>query len=158
MISMRGADLDPEIRQFVAGMSAAFASYPSFNDLHFPEMRRACEQLRALGDGRPDHVAENGAYAPNASGRRSCAHSQPVGARRRPALIYMHGGGIDTHDRIMREHAARGDIVVPTPFPGSEVPDGPAANCRRRTLGSSAQRGAGHHRDRIVPGSSSRPT
>src|SRR5205807_9212200 len=41
----------------------------------------------------------------------------PTGAGRKPALLYLHGGGwtifsIDTHDRIMREYAARARMVV----------------------------------------------
>src|SRR5207302_2112094 len=35
----------------------------------------------------------------------------------RPALVYMHGGGwmifsLDTHDRVMREYAARSGLIV----------------------------------------------
>jgi acetyl esterase len=41
----------------------------------------------------------------------------PSARAEKPAFIYLHGGGwttfsIDTHDRLMREYAARGDIVV----------------------------------------------
>jgi hypothetical protein len=46
-ISARGADLDPEVGQFVTTLGRAFASYPDFNNLPLSEMRRACEQVRA---------------------------------------------------------------------------------------------------------------
>ncbi len=43
-------------------------------------------------------------------------HNPSVRAEKR-ALIYLHGGGwttfsIDTHDRLVREYADRGDSVV----------------------------------------------
>lgn len=60
VVSARGADLDPDIRQFVAKMGAAFASYPDFNNLSFPEMRRACERVRApWAAGGAGHVTES---------------------------------------------------------------------------------------------------
>jgi hypothetical protein len=45
--SGRGADLDPEVRRFVNTSSQAFADYPYFNNLPLPEMRHACEHIRA---------------------------------------------------------------------------------------------------------------
>ncbi|GIL39092.1 acetylesterase [Rhodospirillales bacterium TMPK1] len=41
----------------------------------------------------------------------------PSPAKPKPALLYLHGGGwtffsLDTHDRVMREYAARAGIVV----------------------------------------------
>lgn len=116
--SARGADLDPDIRQFVARMSAAFASYPNFNDLPFSEMRRACEQVRApwvAGGPVMSSRAERTVATP-AGDVRVRIHN-PSARAEKPALIYMHGGGwttfsIDSHDRLMREYAARGDLVV----------------------------------------------
>jgi len=116
--SARGADLDPEIRQFVAGMSAAFASHPNFNDLPFPEMRRACEQVRApWAAGGPVMSQRTERMLPTPVGDVRLRIHDPSARAEKPALIYMHGGGwttfsIDTHDRLMREYAARGDLVV----------------------------------------------
>jgi acetyl esterase len=117
-VSARGTDLDPDIRQFVARMSAAFASYPNFNDLSFPEMRRACEQVRApwAAGGPVMSQTTQRAVATPVGNVRVRIHN-PSARAEKPALIYMHGGGwttfsIDTHDRLMREYAARGDIVV----------------------------------------------
>ena len=118
VISARGADLDPEIRQFVARMSAAFASYPNFNDLPLPEMRRACEQVRApWAAGGPVMSQTTERTVPTPAGDVRVRIHNPSARAEKPALIYMHGGGwttfsIDTHDRLMREYAVRGDIVV----------------------------------------------
>lgn len=117
-LSPRGADLDPEIRQFVARMSAAFATYPNFNDLPFSEMRRACERVRApWAAGGPVMLQRTERAIPTPAGDVRVRIHNPSARAEKPALIYMHGGGwttfsIDTHDRLMREYAARTDIVV----------------------------------------------
>jgi acetyl esterase len=114
----RGADLDPEIRQFVATVSAAFASYPNFNDLPLPEMRRACEHVRAPWAVGGPVMQQRVEYAvPTAVGAVRVRVHNPSSRAEKPAFLYMHGGGwttfsIDTHDRLMREYAARADIVV----------------------------------------------
>lgn len=118
VVSACGADLDPDIRQFVARMSAAFASYPNFNDLPFPEMRRACEQVRApWAAGGPVMSWRTERTVSTPAGDVRLRIHNPSARAEKPALIYLHGGGwttfsIDTHDRLMREYAARGDIVV----------------------------------------------
>jgi acetyl esterase len=118
VVSARGADLDPEIRQFVARMSEAFASYPNFNDLLFPEMRRACERVRApWAAGGPVMSARMERTVSTPAGDVRARIHNPSARAEKPALIYLHGGGwttfsIDTHDRLMREYAARADIVV----------------------------------------------
>ncbi|WP_129640838.1 alpha/beta hydrolase [Peristeroidobacter agariperforans] len=117
-ISAHGADLDPDIRQFVARMSAAFASYPNFNHLPFPEMRRACERVRApWAAGGPAMSQRTELTVRTPAGDVRVRIHNPSPRAEKPALVYMHGGGwttfsIDTHDRLMREYAARGDIVV----------------------------------------------
>ncbi|MBL8269916.1 alpha/beta hydrolase [Steroidobacter sp.] len=116
--SARGADLDPEVRQFIATVGRAFASYPNFNDLPLPEMRRACEQVRApWAAGGPAMVQRSERTLPTPAGDVRVRIHNPSNRAPKAALIYMHGGGwttfsIDTHDRLMREYAARADIVV----------------------------------------------
>jgi len=118
VVSACGADLDPEIRQFVTRMSAAFASHPNFNDLPFPEMRRACEQVRApWAVGGPEMAQRTERWVATPVGDVRVRIHNPSERTGKPALIYMHGGGwttfsIDTHDRLMREYAALADIVV----------------------------------------------
>lgn len=116
--SARGADLDPEIRQFIRTVGQAFASFPNFNDLPKPEMRRACEQVRApWAAGGPTMAQRYERTLPTPAGEVRVRIHNPSNRAPKAALIYLHGGGwttfsIDTHDRLMREYAARADIVV----------------------------------------------
>jgi acetyl esterase len=117
-VSVRGADLDPEIRRFVSEMAAAFARYPNFNELPPAEMRRACEAVRApWAAGGPAMARRIDRVVPTPVGGVRVRVHNPSHRPGKPALIYMHGGGwklfsIDTHDRVMREYAARADVVV----------------------------------------------
>lgn len=118
MTSARGADLDPEVRHFVITMSQAFADYPNFNNLPLPEMRRACEHIRApWAVGGPVMELRREHMVPTPAGEVRVRILNPSARANKPAFIYMHGGGwttfsIDTHDRLMREYAARADAVV----------------------------------------------
>jgi acetyl esterase len=113
-----GADLDPEVRHFVVTMNKAFADYPNFNNLPLPEMRRACEHIRApWAAGGPVMAQRREHMIPTPVGDVRIRIHNPSSRTNKPAFIYMHGGGwttfsIDTHDRLMREYAARADIVV----------------------------------------------
>lgn len=114
----RGADLDPEVRRFVSEVSQAFASYPNFNNLPLPQMRRACEQVRApWAAGGPVMAQRHEHSVPTPAGEVRVRVHNPSARANKPAFIYMHGGGwttfsINTHDRLMREYAARADTVV----------------------------------------------
>lgn len=116
--SARGADLDPEVRHFVVTLSQAFADYPNFNNLPLPEMRRACEHIRApWAAGGPIMAQRQEHQVATPLGEVRVRVHNPSARANKPALIYMHGGGwttfsIDTHDRLMREYAARADMVV----------------------------------------------
>lgn len=118
VVSAGGADLDPEIRRFVTKMGLAFARYPNFNDLSPAEMRRACEVIRAPWTvGGPVMTRRIDRVVPTPTGDVRVRIHDPSTRPDKPALIYMHGGGwklfsIDTHDRLMREYAARADVVV----------------------------------------------
>src|SRR2546423_13193763 len=114
--------LDPQVRLFVERCSAAYAKYGPFDRLPIAEARRVAEEVRApWRRGGPVmrstremnvpfgassvrvRVYDPGAFSPDDSPR--------------PALIYMHGGGwmifsLDTHDRLMREYAARSGLLV----------------------------------------------
>jgi acetyl esterase len=109
-------DLDPDIRRFQQQVAASYARYPAFASLPLPERRRIAEEVRAIwAAGGPEmwkieefRIAPGGVririYRPD-----ECAMA--------PALLYIHGGGwtmfsLDTHDRLMREYAARARIVV----------------------------------------------
>jgi len=117
-VSARGADLDPEIRRFVIEMGLAFARYPNFNDLSPAEMRRACEEVRApWAAGGPTMARRIDRVVPTPVGDVRVRVHNPSTRPGKPAVIYMHGGGwklfsIDTHERLMREYAARADVAV----------------------------------------------
>lgn len=161
----RGADLDPEIRQFVQRMSAAFASYPNFSDLPFAEMRRACEQVRApWAAGGPLMSQRTERTVPTPAGDVRVRIHNPSARTEKPALIYMHGGGwttfsIDTHDRLMREYAARGDlVVVGVDYALSPEVKFPVAQRQIAAVARWARRHSselGIHRDRIALGGDS---
>ncbi|MFO1467427.1 MAG: alpha/beta hydrolase [Steroidobacteraceae bacterium] len=106
--------LDPEIRRFVDGLNEGYAKFPDFGRLPLAERRRAAEQVRTpwRSGGPRMHRSEELHIA----GRRARVHV-PSETGNLPALLYLHGGGwvmfsIDTHDRLMREYAARAGIVV----------------------------------------------
>jgi acetyl esterase len=113
-----GADLDPEIRAFVRRMGEAFGAYPPLDTLPLAEARRVAEAVRApMAAGGPQmaEVREIEIPGPTRPVRVRLYDPGPAGLK--PAMIYMHGGGwtmfsLDTHDRLMREYAARAGIVV----------------------------------------------
>lgn len=110
--------LDPQIRQFVNQVSAGFARYPSFDRLPHPEMRRVAEEVRApWRQGGPKMHSTVERSVPVNGGTIRIRVYDPDLANVKPALIYLHGGGwtlfsLDTHDRVMREYAARASMVV----------------------------------------------
>ena len=116
--SMAGADLDPEIWQFITAVGAAFAQYPPLASLSFPEARRIAEEVRAPWAAGGPTMARTFEYQiPTPTGDLRARIHDPGPAASKPALVYLHGGGwtlfsIDTHDRVMREYAARAGIVV----------------------------------------------
>jgi acetyl esterase len=116
--SAAGADLDPDIRRFIQAVSAGFARYPDFNTMPFPRMRQVAEEVRAPWTaGGPVMVSRTELSVPCAAGKVRLRIHNPSARKHKPAFIYLHGGGwtlfsIDTHDRVMREYAARADVVV----------------------------------------------
>lgn len=117
-VSARGADLDPEVRRFVTEMGQAYGRYAHFNELPPAEMRRICEVIRApWAAGGPAMARQLEHVVATPFGQIRVRVLNPSARSAKPALIYMHGGGwtvfsIDSHDRLMREYAARADIVV----------------------------------------------
>lgn len=116
--SRRGEDLDPQIREFVRAMGKAWAEYPGFATATPAEARRIAELVRApwtRGGPAMAAVAEHRLPAGHGSLRVRCYDPGPAGIK--PGLVYLHGGGwtifsLDTHDRLMRELAARSGITV----------------------------------------------
>jgi len=106
--------LDPDIRRFVTALNEAYGRYQNFDRLPLLEKRAAAEQVRApwrAGGPRMWRSIDT-----QIAGLRSRIHI-PVESTLLPALLYLHGGGwtmfsIDTHDRLMREYAARTGVIV----------------------------------------------
>jgi acetyl esterase len=109
-----GEELEPGIGRFQREIAAAYARIPDFAGLPLAERRLAAEAVRAPWRAggpamrRIDELAPGGVririYRPD---------DRPV----LPCLVYLHGGGwtmfsLDTHDRLMREYAARAGIAV----------------------------------------------
>jgi acetyl esterase len=113
-----GSDLDPEIRAFVAGTAEDLAAYPPLEELPVAEARRILESARARWARGGPVMAETTELDVSArSGPVRLRIHRPSTSGLRPALVYLHGGGwtyfsLDTHDRLMREYAARADVVV----------------------------------------------
>jgi acetyl esterase/lipase len=112
-------DVDPQIREFVDAVSAAYASHGPFDRLTPPEQRQVCEQVRApWRQGGPAMASTRELSVPTRRGPvRVRIHDPRASAAPKPALIYLHGGGwtlfsIETHDRVMREYAHRAGVAV----------------------------------------------
>ncbi|MEO8778973.1 MAG: alpha/beta hydrolase fold domain-containing protein [Rhodanobacter sp.] len=119
MDSSEVAPIDPQIRRFVSELMQSQTRDTDTTDASFEEMRRRAEVVRARWhDGGPAMAATQDMQVPTVCGEvhvrlyRPCKSIEP-----HPALIYLHGGGwtmfsIDTHERVMRELAARAGVVV----------------------------------------------
>ncbi len=104
--------IDPQIREFARQLNAAYRSYGAVEDLS--ERRYIAEQVRRTWRiGGPKMVRSQDLTV---NGLRARLH-RPNWCEKSPAMLYIHGGGwmlfsIDTHDRLMREYAARAGIAV----------------------------------------------
>lgn len=110
--------VDPEIATFTREVSAAFARFGPFERLSPPEARRVAEEVRARWrQGGPKMLSTREVSIAARHGAVRARVYDPGPARTKRALVYLHGGGwtifsIDTHDRLMREYAARAGIAV----------------------------------------------
>jgi acetyl esterase len=115
--SARGSDLDPEIRRFIRAIGEAVAHYGDFNRASLPQMRSWAGAARAPWvQGGPAMLETLNLEAPTRHGNVRVRIHRPIRGEL-PGLIYLHGGGwtlfsIDTHDRVMREYAARAGCCV----------------------------------------------
>jgi acetyl esterase len=113
-----GDDLTPDMRRFQRWLAAAYARHPPLDSVALPEARLIAERVRApLAQGGPMMVRRHDLQIPTPHGPVRVRIHTPTEAACHPALLYLHGGGwvffsIDTHDRLMRELAARSGRVV----------------------------------------------
>lgn len=113
-----GDDLTPDMRRFQRWLAAAYAKHPALDTLALPQARLVAERVRApLAQGGPTMVRRHDLQVATPHGPVRVRLHTPTEAARHPALLYLHGGGwvffsIDTHDRLMRELAARSGRTV----------------------------------------------
>ncbi|RAK60212.1 alpha/beta hydrolase [Phenylobacterium hankyongense] len=116
--SLHGEDLDPAIRRFIQTTGAEFRRHAGDGAPSPVEIRRICELVRApWRQGGPAMRRTTEVFAPTRHGEVRLRVYDPSETAGKPALVYLHGGGwtmfsLDTHDRLMREYAARADVVV----------------------------------------------
>jgi acetyl esterase len=113
-----GNELDPQIKRFVQELGAAWASHPGFDAMTPGQQRAVAEVVRApWAAGGPVMNRTTEWHIPTSAGKVRVRVHNPSDGAHEPALVYLHGGGwtifsIDTHDRLMREYAARANVVV----------------------------------------------
>jgi acetyl esterase len=111
-------ELPPDMRRFQQWLAAAYAQHAALDSVSLPEARRIAERVRApLTQGGPAMVRTRELQVDTPHGPVRVRVHVPTAAPVHPALVYLHGGGwvffsIDTHDRLMRELAARAGRVV----------------------------------------------
>lgn len=117
-LSRGGADIDPDLRRFMAITAAAYADFPDTSGLALPDARRVFEKVREpWRAGGPAMACTRDVTVETRHGAVRVRIHDPSSETPKPALIYLHGGGwtifsIDTHDRLMREYAARAGVAV----------------------------------------------
>jgi acetyl esterase len=109
--------LDPSIRRFVSEMSAAWDRHGDLAAASPAQARQIAEQVRAPWTRGGPEVPASEHFIPTVTGDVRVRVYTPDASVTRPALVYLHGGGwtlfsLDTHDRVMREYAARAGLAV----------------------------------------------
>jgi acetyl esterase len=124
--------LDREIAPFAAALLAGAATAPA--DAPIAAQRRHAAQLRQRWTvGGPVMERRRDGIADTSRGPVGFRIHYPRRHDRLPTLVYLHGGGwtfldLDTHDRVMREFAARsGWAVVGVDYPLAPEAPFPAA-------------------------------
>lgn len=117
--SQRGADLDPNVREFIRITGEAYVLHGKDRPKTMESNREVAECVRApwvLGGPVMAETRELEIETRH-GGVRIRIHRPTGDAAPQPALFYVHGGGwvmfsLDTHDRIMREYAGRSGVTV----------------------------------------------
>ncbi len=107
-------DVDPDIRRFVDALNHGYGQFSDFAALPLPERRAAAESVRGpWREGGPVMHRTIDVRVADVGLRLYIPTVAPV----LPGMLYVHGGGwtmfsIETHDRLMREYAARAGVIV----------------------------------------------
>ena len=110
--------LDPQILEFAELLKNRSAAHPRLDSLPVTSKRLVAEDVRRpLNAGGPavECVQEHTVRVGERDVPVRIINTAP--GRRRPAMIFLHGGGwmlfsLRTHDRIMRELATHADIAI----------------------------------------------
>lgn len=111
-------DLDPTVREFINTTNAAYASHREGRGASITEAREIAELVRAPWvAGGPAMARTETHMVDTPHGPVRIRLYDPTPEANKPVLLYVHGGGwvmfsLDTHDRIMREYAARAGVCV----------------------------------------------
>ncbi|MDO9368670.1 MAG: alpha/beta hydrolase [Sphingopyxis sp.] len=105
---------DPDIRRFVDAINTAYVEHGAPAGASMTTRRQVAERVRTPWRADGPIMAETREF--DMGGVRLRLH-RPVEGENLPVMLYIHGGGwvlfsIDTHDRLMREYAARAGIAV----------------------------------------------
>ena len=105
---------DADIRRFVDAVNAAYVEHAAPAGASMAVRREVAERVRRPWREGGPIMAETREM--DMDGVRLRLH-RPVADAKLPVMLYIHGGGwtlfsIDTHDRLMREYAARAGIAV----------------------------------------------
>ena len=110
---------DDEVATFNAKLRADWSQHPALDTLSVAEARAVAEKVRApWAAGGPAMAAIRDQTVRLKTCDVPIRIYYPEKAEHpSPALIYLHGGGfvmfsINTHDRLMREYAAKGRFIV----------------------------------------------
>lgn len=106
--------VDPDIRRFIDAINASYAAHAGTAGPGMAGRREVAERVRKPWREGGPIMAET--VDMDIGGIRLRLH-RPAGGAPLPVMLYIHGGGwmlfsIDTHDRLMREYAARAGIAV----------------------------------------------
>ncbi len=113
-----GEDLEDGIRRFVQTTHQAYKDLTPPGEWSAPVARAVAEKVREpWRQGGPKMHETRDVRAPTRHGPVRLRLFRPAAAKPEGALIYLHGGGftifsLDTHDRVMRELAARSGLTV----------------------------------------------
>jgi acetyl esterase len=108
--------LEPSVREFNSRLAADYERHTAGREIDIVERRRVAELVRAPWKAGGPEMADTADLTVGSLQVPIRIH-RPVVDPSMPVLIYAHGGGwmlfsLDTHDRLMREYAARAQVTV----------------------------------------------
>jgi acetyl esterase len=110
--------VDPEIQQFADLVEQDYAKFAAGSNPTLEQSRETAEVVRQRWvKGGPEMAAISDFAVPTADGEITVRLFESECSDNSPALVYLHGGGwtlfsLETHDRLMREYAARSGLKV----------------------------------------------